>query len=1246
MNPNVIVFGAISGLLYALSSVSLVLVYRASRHVNFALGGMGGLAAYVAYTVLSHNMPYYVAWIASAVTGALLGWLTEILVVRRLGGRRHIVAGIGTLGVLLVLQGIAEWQWGTQVLPVPDAFGNGQLFQWHSLVITDNDAYIVGVCVVLLALLHFVTQRTTFGLTIRAAAQGPITSAGLGVNVTRVSSWSWTVGGLVGATAALMVVPTTTLSPQSFTNFLFFGFAAVVIGGLTSVYGVIIGGVLFGVVINIIEYYVTTLLTNTIALFFVTLVLLLRPQGLFGKRERSVPEVSALRASGFVENRQLDRLKQNLSSLQRKAQAVTVTRFLPDRLTSVLDQERRTSPSRRWGFRGATVAVWIAIAIALPYVSGNGVYALLPTIAASVPAFVGLIVLYGWAGQVSVGNGAFLGIGAYSAALLIKFVHIPFPGATVLAVLISFAAGLVVGLPALRIRSYVHFAVYTFMVANAIPELIDFFTNWTGGESGISLAATINPGSNPMGFYWMCATIALVVCGAVAATGWSRLGRRWRAVRDSAAGAEAAGVAVRPTILAAFGVSAALTGLSGVLEGAAGQVIGPESYAVWASIYLLAGVVVGGAESIAGAAIGAAFVSLLPYYTGILTTSTSPDLSYGIVLIIVLIVAPKGIVGLAKRLVSSHAAVRPETKAALAEPSTAASLGTQTAPVISSGVTPLPAAGTVRRENGSVSTPEKSAITDPLLEVRALSVAYDDLVAVRDINLTVRRNEVVCLLGPNGAGKSTVLRSIMGVARTVAGQVILDGDRLTGHRPWQVAERGIAYVVEGRAVFPDLSVHDNLRLGASATAAARQQAAQTEREVLELFPELTGRLSQTAGSLSGGQQQMLAIGRGLMARPRLLLLDEPSLGLSPRLAKELFGRLKTMKSSGLAMLIVEQNSVLALDIADRVYVMRAGELQASWDAAEASRNLTDINAYLGVEDLGHAAESGQHSIAKTLESINSRPLPTEQIPSAGASEPLPAPGSGTLDDLTIDNLTVTYGATEVVHSVALRVPRLGRVGLIGPNGAGKSSIINAVCGVVAPRRGRVVYRGIDDTSLSPHKRARLGMRRTYQNLELFSGMSVIDNLRVPAEATYAAAARSPGGSGRETHLEVEELMDLLGLTKVADRLVGELPYGIRKLVEFGRCLAGNPSLILLDEPAAGLDSAEKRDLVEQIDRLLLHVQAGVLLIEHDMTTVRALCGADVYVLDAGSVIAHGSFDEVSSDRVVAEAYLGSTRDTV
>jgi branched-chain amino acid transport system ATP-binding protein len=236
----------------------------------------------------------------------------------------------------------------------------------------------------------------------------------------------------------------------------------------------------------------------------------------------------------------------------------------------------------------------------------------------------------------------------------------------------------------------------------------------------------------------------------------------------------------------------------------------------------------------------------------------------------------------------------------------------------------------------------------PLLKLDGVTSGYGPIVAVRDVSIEVYPGEVVTLLGANGAGKSTTLLTIAGLVKPSAGTIAFDGRDIVHMKPEDVVRLGIALTPEGRGIFAHLSVTDNLRIGA-ATRKDKAEVAGTMEEMFDLFPILRERAKQLAGTLSGGEQQMLALARSLMSKPRLMLLDEPSLGLAPRIVAQIFGLLRELPARGVTVLLVEQNVSLALDVAARGYVLATGEMQMEGSAEELASAVDLEEVYLGAD---------------------------------------------------------------------------------------------------------------------------------------------------------------------------------------------------------------------------------------------------------------------------------------------------------
>lgn len=233
-----------------------------------------------------------------------------------------------------------------------------------------------------------------------------------------------------------------------------------------------------------------------------------------------------------------------------------------------------------------------------------------------------------------------------------------------------------------------------------------------------------------------------------------------------------------------------------------------------------------------------------------------------------------------------------------------------------------------------------------LLEVKNLKVGYGKIIAVKDISITVNEGEIVTLVGSNGAGKSTMLKTISGLLKPKEGEIHFDGQRIDGKEGHEVVKLGLCHSPEGRRIFPRMTVSENLDLGAF----LRNDKAAVEKDreyVLDLFPRLRERISQRAGTMSGGEQQMLAVSRALMGAPKLLMLDEPSMGLAPVLVDMIFETILKIREQGITILLIEQNAAAALDVADRAYVLESGLITMSGKASDLAKDEAVTKAYLG-----------------------------------------------------------------------------------------------------------------------------------------------------------------------------------------------------------------------------------------------------------------------------------------------------------
>jgi branched-chain amino acid transport system ATP-binding protein len=521
----------------------------------------------------------------------------------------------------------------------------------------------------------------------------------------------------------------------------------------------------------------------------------------------------------------------------------------------------------------------------------------------------------------------------------------------------------------------------------------------------------------------------------------------------------------------------------------------------------------------------------------------------------------------------------------------------------------------------------------PLLLVRGVDVAYNGVQVLFGVDLDVAEGEIVALLGTNGAGKSTLLKAITGTVEADRGAVILDGRDCTHAPAHENAARGVVLMPGGVGVFPSLTVGENLRV-----AAWLDHHADVDR-VLRVFPVLGERLDVDAADLSGGQQQMLGLAMALLSKPRLLLIDELSLGLAPVVVEQLLPVVREVRDNGTTVVLVEQSVSTALAVADRVYVMEKGEVRLQGTAAELLHQPDALRSVF----LRGAAEGGNRADPSGV-SVTSGPPDGPNSPKAAEAGEAAETGA-----LQLRGVTRRFGGIAAVDDVDLDVAPGEIVGILGPNGAGKTTLFDIVSGFLPPDEGEVRLAGVDVTRLDAAERARRGLGRSFQDARLFPSMTVAETIAVALERFTTVrdplrpALRLPSSFDAEQRVtaRVEELVDLLGLGAYRNKFLRELSTGTRRIVDLACLVAHRPTVVLLDEPSSGIAQRESEALAPLLRRLRDEMGASLVVIEHDVPLVASVADRLV-AMDTGRVIASGVPDAVLVDPAVVESYLGST----
>jgi branched-chain amino acid transport system ATP-binding protein len=533
-----------------------------------------------------------------------------------------------------------------------------------------------------------------------------------------------------------------------------------------------------------------------------------------------------------------------------------------------------------------------------------------------------------------------------------------------------------------------------------------------------------------------------------------------------------------------------------------------------------------------------------------------------------------------------------------------------------------------------------------LMSCRGVDMAYGPVQILFGVDFDVAQNEIVALLGTNGAGKSTLLKGICGLVRPKRGTVTFKGEDITSLPADVTARRGVSLMPGGKGVFPTLSVAENLRLSTWLIRDDPERIELAKEEVLDLFPVLAERQGQMAGNLSGGEQQMLALGSALMTRPELLMIDELSLGLAPTIVGELLDVVREVHRRGSTIVIVEQSVNVALNLAERAVFMEKGEVRFEGPAAElldrpdilrsvfiAGAAGPDPGGAGGVPAGGRAAKPVRRGKRRTT--TEPEPLPPRIDPDA---KPM----------LECVDVVKRFGGITAVDHVHLAVRPHEIVGLIGHNGAGKTTLMDCVSGFLKVDGGRIRLRGVDVTDWAPHLRAKGAMGRSFQDALLFPSLTVAETVAVARERhiasrdMFAAALRLPASYESELAISavVDELVDLMGLGAYRQKLTGELSTGTRRIVDLACILAQDPKVLMLDEPSGGVAQKETEALGPLLRKIQERTGCSILVIEHDMPLLSGLCDRLV-ALELGRVIAEGSPAEVLAHPAVVASYLGT-----
>jgi ABC-type branched-subunit amino acid transport system ATPase component len=531
------------------------------------------------------------------------------------------------------------------------------------------------------------------------------------------------------------------------------------------------------------------------------------------------------------------------------------------------------------------------------------------------------------------------------------------------------------------------------------------------------------------------------------------------------------------------------------------------------------------------------------------------------------------------------------------------------------------------------------ALDGPLLSCTGVDVSYDKVQILFGVDLEVEQGEIVALLGTNGAGKSTLLKAISGLVDPTSGRILFGGEDITHADAVATSRRGIVQVPGGKAIFPTLTVAEHFRAGCWLFGQEdTAEVAERTQRVLSMFPRLRERWEQMAGNLSGGEQQQLALGMAFVAKPRLLIIDELSLGLAPAIVGQLLDIVREIHAEGATIILVEQSVNVALTIATRAYFMEKGEVRFSGPTQD----------LLARDDILRSV---------FLQGASKARSPGAAVPAtrsgAQSSSPSHPPVANDRAVLAVTGLTKRFGGISAVREVSFTLHAGEILGLIGPNGAGKTTIFDLISGHLANDGGRIAVNGIDVTSWPADRRAAIGLGRSFQDARIFPSLTVAENVALGLErhievrdhvsALFATPAM------RESELDVAytvgDLIELMGLEAYRDKFVSELSTGSRRIVDLAMAIAHDPLVLLLDEPSSGIAQRETEALGPLLQRIRTETGCALLVIEHDMPLITSLSD-EIVALELGQVVLQDTPEKVMTDPRVVSAYLGGDLATI
>jgi sulfate-transporting ATPase len=1160
-----LITGVALGSIYGVAAQGLVVTYTTSGVFNFAQGAIGMFLAFIYWQFrVDFGVPTIAGILITVlIIAPLMGILIERGIMRFVTDSPIVAQLVVTIGLMVALMGLAASIWNpntSHTIPTffgSDGFNIGSTFMPYYRVVTIGTGIAIGI------LLRALLYHTRLGITMRAVVDNRELTVLNGARPAWATMTAWALGSSMAALAGIFLSEElSALDPSTLTLFIIDAFAAAIIARLRSLPMAYVGGLIIGLSISFQENFLSW-------------------TGRWTSAPQAIPAAILFIAVIFIKDARI--------------KGRSKPRQVADRI-----------PTIRNAIFGFVVLILICAICAATLNRPNVREVTLIVLSAF--AMLSLVPLTGWANQISLAQITLVGCGAFAV------VEWGFNG-NVLGLLIAAAFAVPIGMimagPAIRLQG-----IYLALATMAFARLGEFLffdqpSVFGNGDRQVNNLSVFGlQVENPFRFlginfvedagYLIFVAILFSIVGMIVILVQRRpFGRRLVALRDSPDAASMLGMSLTLTKMGVFMFSAAIAGLTGGLFAFYYSSVGTTDFQLTGGLSYLLLAVVGGISVVGGTVVGGLLLVQFAWLNQAFPDNTFltwfSNLGPGL-LGIGIGQNPEGIwehnVQNVVKLKDRMRGNRPK-KAKASQPTLAEV-----------------------REVAQLPSPEARTATDrPAVELRDVSVRFGGLLAVNKVSLDLHEGKIIGLIGPNGAGKTTLFNVATGMQEPNQGRVFVDGKDVTGARPNQFARLGLARTFQRLEVFGSLSVRDNIRVGAELH---RRRWARTgggkPDDIAETIIDNLG-LRAVADTrtelLPTGTARLVEVARALATQPRVLLLDEPSSGLSAAETETFAALLRGLATVDMAILVVEHDMGFIMNLCDHIVVLDAGAVIATGTPAEVQADAKVLEAYLGTGAAEpEPAQPGPRPVAVVSE------RPSKAVAQEATDTPIA---------VELENVSAGYGGIDVLQDITLKV-RTGEVcAVLGPNGAGKSTALKVMSGQLAPSKGAALINGKPITGVSTENLVRAGLCVVPEGRGVFPNLTVCENLKM---ATFS-------GANYNDILE-KSFAQFPPLAQRRNQLAGKLSGGEQQMVSIARAVAVNPSILMVDELSMGLAPKVVEELYEVLGGIARQ-GLTILVVEQFAAEVLKVADSGALLIN-GRITFHGAPDVVGD--MVSSAYLG------